>query len=433
LNIRRASLRQRLVVAFVLLTGAVSGLSALVAFVAIEEMEETLFVRQLDGELRWWIDHLAGAAQPQPRVLANDTRLIVTPDAPTTARPAFLSARPLGWSEVFDGADSYHVVRRDAAGKQYYLVRQASALERRERGWFLVLAAGTALSVLMALVFARLLAGSVLEPVVRLARRVRRADPARAPRRLAAGFANDEIGELAAVFEQRLRELHRFIASERLFTSDVSHELRTPAAIIAGAAETLLAGRELLPRAHSAAERIHVAALEMQELIDAFLALGRAVEIAAPPCSVNAAIQAELRRLHATSTGHAAAVELREEADLQVACPRALLTVALRNLLDNAVQYAPDGPVRVTVTATAVLIDDSGPGLDARSIDTAFVRHARLAPDTAPGEGLGLSIVSRICERRHWRVQAQPLPGGGTRFVLDFRTATPQASPPGAP
>lgn len=420
MNIRRVSLRQRLVVAFVVLTGAVSGLFALATFVAVEQMEEAVLARQLDGELSWWIERLPAAPQPQPSVLPNDARLYVLPDVPPGARPAFLPSQPPGWSEVFDGTETYHVLRRDRDGRQYYLVSRASSLEHRERAWFAVLAAGSVLSVLAALLAGRLLADNVLEPVRRLARRVRSADPVRAPRRLAAGFADDEIGELARVFEQRLRELHAFIASERLFTSDVSHELRTPAAIIAGAAETLLARAELLPRARRAVERIQVAALEMQELIDAFLALGRATDQPAAPCSVNAVVRAELLRVQSAPGAAPAAVELHEAADLTVACPRPLLTVALRNLLDNALRYAPGGSVRVTITDHAVLVDDSGPGLDATAIDAAFARHVRLAPDTAPGEGLGLSIVRRICERLHWQVQAQALPQGGMRFALEF-------------
>ncbi len=420
MNLRRASLRQRLIVAFVLLTAAVSGLFALVTFVAIEEMEQTLFVRQLDGDLKWWIEQLGASPQPQPWSLSNDTRLIVVPDVPVAQRPSFLDDQPPGWNEVFDGSDTFHVLRRDAFGKRYYLVRQASSLERRERGWLLALAAGAVLSVLVALVCARFLAAGVLEPVTRLARRVRGADPSRAPRRLAAGFADDEIGELARVFEQRLRELHGFIASERLFTSDVSHELRTPAAIIAGAAETLLARADLPPRAQGAVERIQVAAGELQELIGAFLALGRSADLPAAPCSINAVARAEVERARANAADPAAAIDLDEQAELTVACPKTLLTVALRNLIDNAIRHAPGARVLVTVTASAVMVDDGGRGIASEDIDTAFVRQARLAPDTTPGEGLGLSIVRRICERRGWQVQAEPLPNGGMRFALEF-------------
>ncbi len=420
--IKHTSLRQRLVVAFVLLTATVSGLFSLVTFVAIEELEENQFVSQLDGELRWWISNLDKTPQPLPLTLANRTRLYVTPDMPAGQLPAFLAQQESGWREVFDGHDTYHVVRRDHAGRRYYLVRQASALERTERGWFAVLLGGSVVSVLAALLLARLIASSVLEPVVRLARRVRLADPARVPRRLATGFADDEIGELAHVFEQRLRQLQGFIASERLFTSDVSHELRTPAAIIAGAAETLLARSELLPRARSAVLRIRVAAQEMQDLIDAFLTLSRtptAPPEQHPPCSVNAVVQAEVQRIRAQAAPGTPPIVLEEQAEPSLTCPATLLTVAVRNLLDNAIHYAPQGTVRITVRADAVVVDDSGMGLQESDIPRAFDRHRRLAPEIPGGEGLGLAIVQRICERSGWRVQAQVLPAG-MRFELWF-------------
>ena len=166
--IRRASLRQRLIAAFVVLTAAVSGLFSLVTFVAIEELEETLFVDQLEGDLRWWVAHLEGTPQPAPLDLANQSRLYVIPDVPAARRPAFLERQPVGWREVFDHGETYHVLRYDQAGRRYYLVRHASALEQRERAWLLVLVAGTGLSVLAALLLARLVASSVLEPVLRL-------------------------------------------------------------------------------------------------------------------------------------------------------------------------------------------------------------------------------------------------------------------------
>jgi signal transduction histidine kinase len=429
--IKRTPLRQRLVVAFVLLTGTVSGLFSLATFVAIEQYEEDLFVRQIDGELRWWIAHLGNTPQPRPLPLANKAHLYVTPDMPASRLPAFLARQNAGWREVFDGKDTYQVVRRDLGGRRYYLVQPASQLERHERGWLLVLAVGTLAAVLAAYFLARLMASSVLEPVLRLAQRVRHADPARAPRRLAAGFADDEIGELARVFEQRLGQLHDFIASERLFTSDVSHELRTPVAIIAGAAETLLARSELLPRARAAIERIDTAALEMQDLIDAFLALGRAPgaqATQAPPCLVNSVLATELRRLR-TQPG-APTLVLDEQAQVTLPCPAPLLTVAVRNLLDNATRYAPAGEVRVTLQADALIVDDTGAGLAEADISRAFDRHQRLGAELPGGEGLGLAIVQRICERLGWKVEAQARPQG-MRFVLRFglETAPPDPAP----
>ena len=254
--IKRTPLRQRLVVAFVLLTAAVSGLFSLVTFVAIDELEENLFVSQLDGDLRWWINHLGETPQPRPLTLANQTRLYVTPDMPAAQLPPFLAEQERGWREVFDGNDTYHVVRRDRDGRRYYLVRPASALERRERGWFRCCWPARWCRCW------RRSSSRGSSPAACWNRWCASRDACAGPIRRAPpgtwrpALPTTRSAQLARVFEQRLRQLHGFIASERLFTSDVSHELRTPAAIIAGAAETLLARSELLPRARSAVERI---------------------------------------------------------------------------------------------------------------------------------------------------------------------------------
>jgi two-component system sensor histidine kinase QseC len=110
---------------------------------------------------------------------------------------------------------------------------------------------------------------------------------------------------------------------------------------------------------------------------------------------------------------------VEEQAEPSLSCPAILLTVAVRNLLNNAVHYAPEGTVRITVRADAVVVDDSGTGLQENDIPRAFDRHRRLAPEIPGGEGLGLAIVQRICERSGWRVQAQALPTG-MRFELWF-------------
>ncbi len=64
-----------------------------------------------------------------------------------------------------------------------------------------------------------------------------------------------------------------------------------------------------------------------------------------------------------------------------------------------------------------------GQSLDEKSIGRAFDRHQRLAPDVPGGEGLGLSIVQRICEHSGWQVQAHRHPQG-MRFMLVFGAQT---------
>ncbi|MFB1011896.1 MAG: HAMP domain-containing sensor histidine kinase, partial [Thiopseudomonas sp.] len=86
----------------------------------------------------------------------------------------------------------------------------------------------------------------------------------------------------------------------------------------------------------------------------------------------------------------------------RIAMPDRLLAIAIRNLLENALKYAPDGPVvlRLSVDDAGlhIAVVDQGAGLDAEQFAAAQKRFWR-ARASADGSGLGLSIVSAICQR----------------------------------
>jgi two-component system sensor histidine kinase QseC len=89
-----------------------------------------------------------------------------------------------------------------------------------------------------------------------------------------------------------------------------------------------------------------------------------------------------------------------------------LLAVLARNLVDNAVRYAPQGaPVCVRVRRDgneAVLdVEDGGPGLDDAGLARLGERFYRPAGSAAPGSGLGWSIVRRIAAVHGARVDVR--------------------------
>lgn len=79
------------------------------------------------------------------------------------------------------------------------------------------------------------------------------------------------------------------------------------------------------------------------------------------------------------------------------------LRVFVRNLVDNAIRYAPQGGRgRVTVASDGgrckLSVSDSGPGIPTRERDVVLPRFHRLNHGNEPGSGLGLAIVARIAE-----------------------------------
>jgi two-component system OmpR family sensor kinase/two-component system sensor histidine kinase QseC len=101
------------------------------------------------------------------------------------------------------------------------------------------------------------------------------------------------------------------------------------------------------------------------------------------------------------------------------------LQVLARNLVDNALRYAPPGSrVEVHVASDAsgatLKVDDSGPGIPEAERERVFDRFYRRANADETGSGLGLAIVRGIAERHHARVELGDSPLGGLRVSVAF-------------
>ncbi|HEY9723644.1 MAG TPA: HAMP domain-containing sensor histidine kinase [Oscillatoriaceae cyanobacterium] len=245
----------------------------------------------------------------------------------------------------------------------------------------------------------------------------------------------DEFGELERAFEQmrcQLRDLLRQQAQlieqkERLLT-DVSHEIRAPLTRLmmllpllrqegaSGAMTDLfeaeLAGAEELLRGVLTLARGGAPAAMRHERVDLAAIAERLVAMREPVAANRAiALAAEL----------STAVVQGDERQLEV---------AMRNLLDNALNYAGTGKHVRLVTGTDaqpfVRVEDDGPGIPAADLPNLFEPFYR--PDTSRsresgGAGLGLSIVKRIADSHGGSARLDSVEGQGTRVELRFPVA----------
>jgi signal transduction histidine kinase len=104
-----------------------------------------------------------------------------------------------------------------------------------------------------------------------------------------------------------------------------------------------------------------------------------------------------------------------------VDAPDAAVTVALSNLIGNAVKYTQQGEVVVRLGDNAVDVIDSGPGLSAEDAARLFERGYRGShAEHTQGGGIGLSIVRRLCALYGWRVRVVPGQERGVIATLTF-------------
>lgn len=217
-----------------------------------------------------------------------------------------------------------------------------------------------------------------------------------------------EARPLVSALNALFRRVASSVESERRFTADAAHELRTPLAAIRTHAEVALAAHDDAERAR-ALEHVTEGTERASRLVAQLLQLARLDARATPPPMV----PVDVSELAVRQVGEHAPIAAEKQVNLgladdsedavTVAGDAELLSVLIRNLVDNAVRYTPSGG-RVDVSVRAVgervllRVVDSGPGIPGEERARVLERFYRGRGTHQEGSGLGLSIVARIAE-----------------------------------
>lgn len=244
-----------------------------------------------------------------------------------------------------------------------------------------------------------------------------------------------EMQPLVQALNGLFGRIERMLESERRFTADAAHELRTPIAAIRAQAQVALgAGADEGQRQH-ALQATLAGCDRATRLVEQLLTLARLE--AAPVMEAVVVDLGELTRRVAADLAPAAlarhqVLELEADAPRRVSGNALLLGVLVRNLIDNALRYSPDGArVRVVVAQEAghavLHVEDSGPGLAEPEMARLGERFYRRPGQEQPGSGLGWSIVKRIGAVSGLQLQVSRSPQLGG-LAVSVRWPRPQAA-----
>lgn len=413
------SLARRIVISFTLMTVVVAGLFSTTVLLAVSYTEHTFATLLLSNELK---DVTSAYKSGLPLGLDEGMEFYLRGPDGQPPLPAWLDGVKTGFQEIYRDGEELHVLGREENGTLYVLVHDQQEYEQREHALFLTVIIAFALSILAALGLGSLMARRVMAPVIRLADQVQRRDQthaAAAP--LAADYAPDEVGRLAAAFDATLRQLHHALERERFFTSDVSHELRTPLMVIASSCDLMLAQQPAGSSQLTTLRRIQSACGEMQALVEAFLSLAHDEESGIGQQASLARLAAEqLQRLQPEANARKLRLDLQSEGRDDGHYPEPLLRVVLSNLLRNAMHYTDQGFVRLVLRPGGFSVVDSGIGIPSAEQTSVFRPFVRGDASRGDGLGLGLSLVQRICRRQRWQITLSPSTDGGCEFRVDF-------------
>ncbi len=390
----------------------------------IETIEGLLFFTS-SGELQMREDY---HNHPESKDVIDRFVEILSPDGVVLYRNQRLGARALGGAPFEnEGVGGYSVrSTRLADGTRVRLVSRSHKLDGRrivirlahseERSWSrisdMLIAAMFVLPAILAAagIAGYALARRALHPIEQMAKRAQEITPQRLHERLPNDDTDDELGQLARVFNATLDRLERAFDQLRRFTSDASHELRTPLASIRSVGEVGLqkdgTREEYRDIIGSMLEEVN----RLTSLVDSLLTISRAdagnLQLAFADFPMMDLAREAVGLLEILAEEKSLKFELAGDESAIVRGDRLFLRQALVNVLHNAVKYSPVGgtiAVRVRSAGSQIIveIEDHGPGIpeeDRSRIFDRFYRVDQARWRESGGAGLGLAITKWVVE-----------------------------------
>ncbi|WP_439493768.1 stimulus-sensing domain-containing protein [Bosea sp. (in: a-proteobacteria)] len=315
-----------------------------------------------------------------------------------------------------------------------------------------------AISAAVMILLSVLLAGTIAEPIRKLADAAQRVRRGVKSREQIPDFSgrHDEIGHLSGSLRDMTKALYSRIEAIESFAADVAHELKNPLTSLRSAVETL-------PRAKSEESRGRLLAViqhdvrRLDRLISDISDASRLdAELArndAGPVDLGQILETVVSAQNETRREGQPMIELVSERRGQRPGGRdgfivlghdSRLGQVIVNLIDNARSFSPpDQPVRVMLSRVGdevlVTVEDGGPGIEPHALERIFERFYTDRPNEGFGQnsGLGLSISRQIVEAHRGTIRAENRlgPAGadgvqprlGARFTVSL-PALPQAN-----
>jgi signal transduction histidine kinase len=421
----KQSLRYRITFFFVLFGTLLSGIIAIGVYLAVDDIEEKMLQDTLRLELDYFLNKPDKSLGTYEQISA-DSILYYVNEKQKQMVPDMIRDLGDGSHEIlYEHQVAYHALITTMEDGTIYLIKNATPFERREINIHLALISAVVVAILTSLWLGIWLSGKVITPVKSLAKQVARLKPgSKESTKIAPQYAEDEVGQLASIFDSYQHKMEQFIQREQEFTADASHELRTPLTVINSAAELLLENPELPDVAKRQLHRIERAGERMSKMLEIFLLLAREARSADDTtlelCQVEDVARDVVEQHRFMLQDKPVDMHLEITSGFHLPLSRTALAIVLSNLVRNAINYTEQGEVVVKVADKQIEVRDTGIGIVTEDLESIFERNYRGNNAKNAGSGIGLSIVKRLCDRHNWDIDFQSEIGKGTTVTLQF-------------
>ena len=272
--------------------------------------------------------------------------------------------------------------------------------------------------------------GRSVAPVRRFGEALRQRAPD-APGPLADAGLPEEVRPLVDGMNNLLARQQAAVERERAFIADAAHELRTPLTALDLQVQSL---RDAAPgpERDEALRKLRAGVARATRLVEQLLALAREERVGAharEPVDVSVLLREVMEEMLPLADARRVDLGITRADATSVRGDRDSLRVLVRNLVDNAVRYAPEGG-RVDLSVELrdsdprrlwVVVTDDGPGIPPAERERVFDRFYRVPGSSAGGSGIGLALVRSIARHHGGDVRLDDGPGGvGLQVTVDL-------------
>jgi signal transduction histidine kinase len=286
-------------------------------------------------------------------------------------------------------------------GRKVRALNQLARLADRTLFW------GLGITLALALIGGLLMSGNVLRRVGEFNVTSRRIMDGDLSQRMATAGTGDEFDELAGYLNAMMDQIETLMTGIQHMSDNVAHDLRTPLTRLRNRLENMLIRAGDTPD-----DEVAACIEDADALLATFASLLSIARIEAgtytanlDPVNMSQGVRDAFELYAALAEDKSITLTCDAQGDIEVRGDRNLLFQAVTNLLDNAIKYTPAGgtvDIRLVTEdgRPTLTVADSGPGIPPEMRDKVLERLYRLDESrSAPGAGLGLSLVNAIALR----------------------------------